>query len=132
MKQLLLVFAGGGLGSCCRFLCAKYLPLLPFLHPSAHSPAGLFPWATFAVNLSGSLLIGLCYALARHYRIPSELLLLLTTGFCGGFTTFSTLSNEMLSLLRGGHTALFALYALLSFSLGLGAVFLGHKLGDLL
>ena len=88
--------------------------------PSPVGDAGREPW--------GSLVIGLCYGLFRRGRIDPDLLLLLTAGFCGGFTTFSTFSSEMLALLRAGQTGLFLLYAAASLLLGLAAVWAGHRL----
>ena len=58
-------------------------------------------------------------------RLDPELRLFLTVGFCGGFTTFSTFIHENYILLGGGHFLLFALYSILSFALGLLAVYLG-------
>ena len=86
----------------------------------------LFPWATFTVNMIGCFLIGLFYALAARLHFPDEIRLLLTTGLCGGFTTFSTFSHEGVVLLRNGHWGLLALYTLLSIAIGIAAVFLGN------
>ena len=128
MKDLLLVFLGGGAGSCCRFLCSALIRRWAEAHGPLHGPA-LLPWGTLGVNLAGSLVIGLCYGLFRRGRIDPDLLMLLTAGFCGGFTTFSTFSSEMLTLLRAGQTGLFLLYAAASLLLGLAAVWAGHRLG---
>ena len=127
MKDLLLVFLGGGAGSCCRFLCSALIRRWAEAHGPLHGLA-LLPWGTLGVNLAGSLVIGLCSGLFRRGRIDPDLLLLLTAGFCGGFTTFSTFSSEMLALLRAGQTGLFLLYAAASLLLGLAAVWAGHRL----
>lgn len=115
MKQLLLVFIGGGLGTVLRFLATKLF-----------YTANGFPYGTFFVNILGSLLLGLVlgYAL-KTASISSNTTLLLATGFCGGFTTFSTFMYENQVFLKSGDFVLFALYTIGSFALGLLAVFLG-------
>lgn len=90
--------------------------------------ASQFPWATFVVNILGSFLIGLFYALSAKFNLSGELRLLLTVGLCGGFTTFSTLSNDSLALLRQGDALLCLVYITLSIFLGVGACFLGSSL----
>ncbi len=118
MKALLLVFFAGGVGSSLRY--AVQLLLQGRLHPAS------FPWATFAVNLGGCFLIGLFHALTLRLHLSMEVRLLLTTGLCGGFTTFSTFCNESLSLLRQGYAVTFACYVGLSVALGLAAVWAGN------
>lgn len=118
MKALLLVFFAGGVGSSLRY--AVQLLLQGRLHPAS------FPWATFAVNLGGCFLIGLFHALSVRLQFSPETRLLLTTGLCGGFTTFSTFCNESLSLLRQGYAVTFACYVGLSVALGLAAVWAGN------
>ena len=80
-----------------------------------------FPWATFTVNLLGSFLIGLFYALSERFHLPFEVRLFLTTGLCGGFTTFSTFSSDGVGLLKGEFYGAFVLYTLLSIGIGLAA-----------
>ncbi|MCE1274508.1 MAG: fluoride efflux transporter CrcB [Chlorobiales bacterium] len=100
MKNVLLVGAGGFVGSVFRYLVALAVPFT----------AGGFPYATLSVNLFGSFLIGFISELALSSTIISpETRLLLTTGFCGGFTTFSTAMYETMGLARDGE----ALYATL-------------------
>ena len=102
MKELIYIFIGGGTGSILRYSIQKVLHenILPY-----H-----FPWATFCVNITGSFLIGLFYALSARFNLSPEVRLLLTTGLCGGFTTFSTFSNEGLTLFKGGHYIEFTAY----------------------
>ena len=85
MKQILLVFIGGGIGSVLRFFIGKYL----------NSPVTGIPYGTFAANVIGSLLIGIILGLAaKNEALSSNQTLFLATGFCGGFTTFSAFAYE--------------------------------------
>ncbi|MBO0359435.1 fluoride efflux transporter CrcB [Hymenobacter sp. BT186] len=120
LRHVILIAFGGGMGSVCRYygqlLVARYLA-----HP--------FPLGTLLVNVLGCLLIGLFYAAAERGTIASpELRLLLTTGFCGGFTTFSTFSYETITLLENGQYGLVLLYVVGSVLLGLLATFAGVAL----
>lgn len=120
-KELLYIFLGGGTGSVLRY-CVQMMMherILPYI----------FPWATFTVNLVGSFLIGLLYALSARFNLSPEVRLLLTAGFCGGFTTFSTFSNDGMTLLKGEFYGTFLLYTLLSITIGLIAVAAGSYLG---
>lgn len=123
MKEILYIFLGGGAGSVVRYLAqiAVNGKTASLLFP--------FPWGTFAVNVTGSLLIGLFYSLSERFNLPFDVRLLLTAGFCGGFTTFSTLSNDALSLLKGGCYDIFALYLFISITTGIGAVLAGGAIG---
>src|SRR3954453_9183409 len=110
-RELGAVFVGGFLGTVARAEVAEALPF----HP------GRWPWATFAVNIAGALLLG--YATTRlqeqlplsAYRRP-----FLGTGICGGLTTFSTMQLELLRMLAGGC----AILAGLSASVSLGGALL--------
>jgi fluoride exporter len=116
-KNLLFVFLGGGLGSVLRSLVGRWVTLLNF------------PLATFLVNVTGCFLIGLFYALFARQLMGNDWRLLLTVGFCGGFTTFSTFSNEGLHFLRSGQFLLFAVYVLTTVFFCLLAVWLGDLVG---
>ena len=121
MKQVLLVFLGGGAGSILRFLISR----------SLQNQSGM-PYGTFTVNILGSLLIGILIGLSlRNNLISNNLYLLLATGFCGGFTTFSAFAAENQAFLRAGDLYHFALYSLGSLILGFGAVFAGLFLSRL-
>ena len=99
-----------------RYILGKYL----------NSSASGIPYGTFAANILGSLLIGfiLGYA-AKNQSLSPQHTLLLATGFCGGFTTFSTFAYENHVFLKSGDFTNFFLYTILSFILGFAAVFLG-------
>ena len=116
MKNFLLVFIGGGLGSGIRYIISKYL----------NSSIGSFPIETFTVNIIGSLIIGLVlgYA-AKENSLTQNQVLLIATGFCGGFTTFSAFAQENFELLKTGDIMQFSIYTIGSILVGLLAVFIG-------
>ena len=116
MKNILLVFVGGGFGSVLRFIIGKYL----------NNAENGIPYGTFLANILGSLLIGIIlgYAL-KNNSLSSSQTLLLATGFCGGFTTFSTFAYENHVFLKSGDFGSFALYTIASFVIGFLAVFFG-------
>lgn len=116
MKQLLLVFLGGGIGSSLRYWIGKHL----------NSVETGIPYGTFAANIVGSLIIGIILGLAlKTNSLSQNTILFLATGFCGGFTTFSTFAYENHLFLKSGDFMSFALYTCGSFVVGFAAVFLG-------
>lgn len=117
MKQILIVFIGGGMGTVIRFLIGKVLP---------YSGKG-FPWNTFWANLLGCLLIGILtgYFLRNSSENQSSLVLFTTIGFCGGFTTFSSFAHENLSFMRSGDYTILLAYSMLSLTAGILMVYLG-------
>jgi fluoride exporter len=122
--NILIVGLGGGVGSILRYLCQKWIN---------ESYQHNFPLATFLVNVFGCLLIGIFYALGEKGNILSpQTRLLLITGLCGGFTTFSTFAFENMNLLRTGDNFYFFLYAVGSVVLGIAAVYVGSFIIKLL
>jgi CrcB protein len=105
-RELGAIFIGGALGALLRAGLAEGLP----------DPGVGWPWATFAVNIVGAALLGYWFTVLPHtqYRRP-----LLTTGFCGALTTFSTVQVELLEMLDAGRIGLAALYLAVSVAGGL-------------
>lgn len=119
MKQALLVFIGGGFGSVLRYIIGKFLN---------NTETGI-PYGTFIANIFGSLLIGIILGLAsKNQALSQNHTLLLATGFCGGFTTFSSFAYENHVLLKTGDFTTFALYTIATFIVGFFAVFAGMYL----
>lgn len=129
-RLILAVFLGSGTGGVFRYLVSLLSSRLSGTSMLSLGSLGPLPVATLAVNLAGCFLIGLFYAFAvRHSSGCSETVrLMLTTGFCGGLTTFSTFSQESLTLIQSGHIAGALLYIGVSLIAGLAAVYLGTLL----
>ena len=117
LKHFLLVGLGGAAGSMLRYLTALL---------TARYYAASFPLATFLTNVLGCFLIGIFIGLFWHStQLNQQLRLLLVTGFCGGYTTFSTFSSENLTLLQSGHILTAIAYITASIAAGLLAIWLG-------
>ena len=117
---LLLIGAGGAIGSVCRYLATLFVTRFVTVP---------FPMGTFLVNISGCFLIGLFYGIAARYAwLNLEWRLFLITGICGGYTTFSSFSFESISLLRQGDYGYFFTYVTGSVVLGLLATVGGMSL----
>ena len=119
MIPYILIFLGGGIGSICRYGIAQLL--------DGQRP--LFPLATLLANLASCIILGFLVGLSLRGLMSDNYKLFLMTGFCGGFSTFSTFSNETFSLLESGHTGLALLNVGGSLLLCLVGIFLGIKLG---
>jgi len=116
--KLLAIFVGGGLGSVCRFLLSSF---------NVAQPTAI-PYGTLLANFVSSFILGALVAWFSQKSAPSpSLVLLLTAGFCGGFSTFSTFSLELFQLCKNGFTGVAFSYLIISMGLGLLAVWLGFK-----
>lgn len=117
LKSILLVALGGGIGSALRYLS----DLLVNRYANSH-----FPVATFTVNIVGCFIIGLLFGFMEHKQLASDhFKYFFITGFCGGFTTFSTFAVENTGLIEGHHLLISAAYIAGSIITGLAAVWFG-------
>lgn len=120
LRQVLFVAVGSAIGGVARFLIGKGLY---GLYPQP------FPLPTLAINIAGSLLIGLLFGFAsKSSSIPPDIMLMLTVGLCGGFTTFSAFSYENIVLMRSGAYTMVLVYITASVSMGILATWLGIEL----
>jgi CrcB protein len=117
ITKLIIVAVGGSAGSVLRYLVF-------LLFDRYH--ATTFPWATLAVNLIGSLMIGFLWGLFDRVHISPGIRLLLFIGLLGGFTTFSTFAFDIFSLYRDGDYKMMITYLLSSNILSIGFAFLGY------
>ncbi len=118
--NVLLVALGGAIGSAARYLVGVFV---------ANRFGPDFPWGTFIVNVSGSFLIGVILSLTGGGQLPAGARLFLAAGVMGGYTTFSTYSNETLQLIQGGELGAASFNALGQVVAGLVGVYLGVVLG---
>ena len=120
IKSIFFVGIGGAIGSVMRYLLGVV---------STHYFKGTFPIATFITNFLGCLIIGLLIGyFGKNNEINPQLKLLLITGFCGGFTTFSTFAAENVQLLENGNYGWLFANVAGSVVLGIGGVILGMKM----
>lgn len=120
IKSMLIAGVGGFVGTCGRFLVGRWCAALF---------SGAFPLGTFIVNIVGCFLIGLFFGLLEKTDVVSPgVNVLLITGFCGGFTTFSTFAADMWELGNRGDWATFAVYLAASVVCGVLLVWGGRAL----
>ena len=117
MMKFLMVFLGGGIGSMCRYAFAI------LLHPWAKT----YPLGTLAANLVSCVLLGIFLGASEKQWMDTYWKLLLMTGFCGGFSTFSTFSAEQFTMLQEGHLQTMLIYLVISIIMGLFCITLGYK-----
>jgi CrcB protein len=123
LQHALIVAAGGALGSVGRHFVGVLATRLGGFN---------FPWGTLAVNIVGSLLIGLLVeAVARVLNESAEARMFIVIGFLGGFTTFSSFSLDAMNMIERGDVLPAALYVIGSVVAGLGAVWAGLAIGRL-
>ena len=116
LKEIVAVFIGGGIGSVLRFLLNKIEIV----------SENNYPYSTFISNVVGCFILGLVLGyFIKNGSNNSTLFVFLTVGLCGGFTTFSSFSNENLQLIQNGHILSFLIYTLLSLILGIMFVYFG-------
>ena len=117
IKSFLLVGLGGSIGAILRYLIIVIWK------------TENFPYNTLFINIVGSLLIGIVFALSEKTDLINEnIKLFLATGICGGFTTFSTFSAENFQLIKSGEYTIAALYIFASLALCIAATFIGFKI----
>lgn len=117
----LLVFVGGGLGSLARYALGFILPVINY-------EKGSFPWATLGANILACLILGGAAAQVQWGALPRKGQWLIMTGFCGGFSTFSTFSAEIVLLAEEGHALVAGVYMLASLAGGMAAFLLAYWL----
>lgn len=117
MQQFFIVGAGSFLGGGLRYIISVFFNQK--VNPD-------FPYATLSVNLLGCLLIGVFYGLFEKSVINNDWKLFLTTGLCGGFTTFSAFSNESLELFKQGNIMSMLMYILISIIIGIALTYAGY------
>ena len=118
MLSLVAVFVGGGAGSCCRYLLSKVIN------------EKCVPLGTFVVNVLGCFIFGVLVSMFLHHSITQTSKLLLLSGFCGGFTTFSTFCSETGYLLDGnGKNIIYGfIYPTLSIVVGIISMYIGLRI----
>lgn len=123
MKDIALVFVGGGVGSIARYAVGRFY--------QQWKPA--FPYATLTANFLSCLIFGIVVMLGlQRLNISNSLKLLLLTGFCGGFSTYSAFTFETVEMLKAGQTGMAVINIIINFALSVTGLFIGFWLGRLI
>ena len=118
LKSILIVGLGSFVGGAIRYILSTYMKNIC---------SQSFPWGTLAVNLLGCFFFGIFFAIfSKNSTTDNTLFLLLTTGLCGGFTTFSTFANESVQMIQNGNIAGFIGYVATSIIVGFIFIALGY------
>ena len=124
MPVQVAVAVGGAVGALARYLLDRFIEA---------REVAVFPWSTFAINVSGCFIVGVVVAaLVDRHHAPAWLRLGLVMGVLGGYTTFSTFGQETLDLIQEGQLPIALVYSTGSVALGVAAVFIGTRTGRLL
>ena len=119
MNAFLLVFLGGGLGSVCRYAISTF---------TGNSQNG-FPLGTFIANVLSCIILAFLMIYFYKKGLDQKMQLLFMTGFCGGFSTFSTFSAETFRLIQDGHYSVASVYVISSILICCSLIFLIYYLG---
>jgi len=120
-RAIIIIGLGGAVGSIFRWLISQWMEKIL---------GSGFPWGTLVVNFIGCLLIGVIIQVTDRPGISAEWRLLLATGFCGGFTTFSAFALENLKMLGVGNYQGFFIYVFGSVVAGVLGVLTGMKMAE--
>jgi len=121
-RSFIMVFLGGGLGSVVRYSLGRWIGALHNYN---------FPYGTLVVNIIACFILGLIIGLADHKQLfTAPARLFWTVGFCGGFSTFSTFSQETFYLIQGGFNLSMIVYVTLSLLFCVFSVYLGLFAGE--
>lgn len=124
MKTFLMIFLGGGCGASLRFAIGRFTPTLTKYH---------FPIITFSINILACFIMGYLYAVfLDRANMDPALKLALTVGFCGGFSTYTAFSLELLEMFKSQQVFAGIIYITGTIIIGVLAVWLGVKCGKLL
>lgn len=124
LRSLLLIGGGSCIGGIARYLLQQFI--------QSRFPSS-FPFGTLSVNISGCFIIGIIYGIASKGNLLSpEVRVFLVTGFCGGFTTFSSFAYENVSMVLEGEFLYPVLYSIISVVIGFGAVHAGILFNNLI
>lgn len=123
MREVALVFVGGGAGSLARFFVGKFY--------QQWKPA--FPYATLTANFLSCIIFGVVVMLGvQRLNLSLNIKLLLITGFCGGFSTYSSFTFETVEMLKAGQNGMAIINIIINFALSVTGLYIGFWLGRLI